>query len=42
MHSDDHKQKLLESQLDKELEENGDYYSTPVRAYIIFQDEEGY
>jgi hypothetical protein len=32
----------IEHQLNKTFEEQGDELSEPVRAYIIFQDEEGY
>lgn len=32
----------IEQKIQTELEKQGDYFSEPVRAYIIFQDEEGY
>lgn len=32
----------IESEITKYLEKNRDYLAEPVRAFLIFQDEEGY
>jgi hypothetical protein len=32
----------IEHKINKLMEERGDEFSEPVRAFIIFQDEEGY
>ena len=36
MNSNDKKLNEIESKLEQKLKEKGDYYSEPVRAYIIF------
>ena len=42
MNSNSKKLIEIEDKINKKIESKGDYFSEPVRAYIIFQDEEGY